>query len=42
MLEAESQSRFLLQFEVEDVDKTYNRFREKEIEYMMIVQSILV
>ncbi|UAL54730.1 VOC family protein [Metabacillus dongyingensis] len=33
-LEAESQSRFLLQFQVEDVDKTYNRFREKEIEFV--------
>ncbi|NRD79965.1 VOC family protein [Bacillus sp. BRMEA1] len=33
-LEAESQSSFLLQFEVEDVDKAYNRFREKEIEFI--------
>ncbi|GED16304.1 VOC family protein [Aneurinibacillus migulanus] len=33
-LEGESQSRFLLQFEVEDVDKTYNRFRENRIEFV--------
>ncbi|WP_033714398.1 VOC family protein [Bacillus cereus] len=33
-LEGESQSKFLLQFEVEDVDKTYNRLRENGIEFI--------
>ncbi len=33
-LEAEYQSKFLLQFEVEDVDQTYNRFKEKGIEFV--------
>ena len=33
-LEGESQSRFLLQFEVEDVDNTYKRFREKGINFV--------
>ncbi|AXN40822.1 VOC family protein [Peribacillus butanolivorans] len=33
-LEVESQSKFLLQFEVEDVDKTYNRLRENGIEFI--------
>ncbi|PEI39967.1 hypothetical protein COL87_25790 [Bacillus pseudomycoides] len=33
-LEAESQSKFLLQFEVEDVDQIYNRFKEKGIEFV--------
>ncbi|MGI0532165.1 VOC family protein [Bacillus pfraonensis] len=33
-LEAEHQSKFLLQCEVEDVDKTYNRLREKGIEFV--------
>lgn len=33
-LEGESQLRFLLQFEVEDVDKTYNHFRENGIEFV--------
>ncbi|TWD87931.1 catechol 2,3-dioxygenase-like lactoylglutathione lyase family enzyme [Neobacillus bataviensis] len=33
-LEGESQSRFLLQFEVEDVDKTYSRLRENGIEFI--------
>ncbi|MBD1379525.1 VOC family protein [Metabacillus arenae] len=33
-LEADSQSRFLLQFEVEDVDKAYHRFRQKDIEFV--------
>lgn len=34
ILEVESQSKFLLQFEVEDVDKTYNRLRENGIEFI--------
>ncbi|MFD4820226.1 VOC family protein [Peribacillus butanolivorans] len=33
-LEEESQSKFLLQFEVEDVDKTYNRLKENGIEFI--------
>jgi len=33
-LEGESQSRFLLQFEVEDVDKTYSRLKENGIEFI--------
>ncbi|MDM5338172.1 VOC family protein [Fictibacillus enclensis] len=33
-LEGESQTKFLLQFEVEDVDKTYNRLRENGIEFI--------
>jgi catechol 2,3-dioxygenase-like lactoylglutathione lyase family enzyme len=33
-LEGESQSRFLLQFEVGDVDKTYDRFRENGIKFI--------
>ncbi|PFN19009.1 VOC family protein [Bacillus cereus] len=33
-LERESQSNFLLQFEVEDVDKTYNYLRENGIEFV--------
>ena len=33
-LDGESQSNFLLQFEVEDVDKTYNRLRENGIEFI--------
>jgi lactoylglutathione lyase len=33
-LERESQSNFLLQFEVEDVDKTYNHLRENGIEFV--------
>ncbi|MGG2093418.1 VOC family protein [Bacillus sp. S13(2024)] len=33
-LEAEAQSKFLLQFEVEDVDNTYNRLREKGIKFV--------
>ncbi|MGE7185354.1 VOC family protein [Peribacillus sp. NPDC006672] len=32
--EGESQSKFLLQFEVVDVDKTYNRLRENGIEFI--------
>lgn len=34
ILEGESQSKFLLQFEVEDVDKTYNRLRENGIKFI--------
>ena len=33
-LEGESQSKFLLQFEVENVDKTYNYLRENGIEFV--------
>ncbi|MFE4430518.1 VOC family protein [Peribacillus butanolivorans] len=33
-LEEESQSKFLLQFEVGDVDKTYNRLKENGIEFI--------
>ena len=34
LLHGEVQSNFLLQFEVEDVDKTYNYLRENEIEFV--------
>ncbi|PGL71032.1 VOC family protein [Bacillus sp. AFS055030] len=33
-LEGGSQTKFLLQFEVEDVDMTYNRLRENGIEFI--------
>ncbi|ATH94569.1 VOC family protein [Bacillus glycinifermentans] len=32
--EGESQAKFLLQFEVEDVDKAYNRFKDNGIEFV--------